>query len=285
MKETKITIFDTTLRDGELMPGIKMNIQQKIHLAKRLEAMQVDVIEVGYPGAYQKDFDEIFMVAKQVKGSVICGLASSKLDEIASVALAIKPAQRGRIHLYTPVNLHPMMQAGQTLEMIKDSVNLARNYCIDVEWTGFDATRSEPDFLCRAIETAIHNGATTIGIPDSFGIMTPLEFSQLIDDLMNRVPNIDRAILSVHCHNDRGLAVENSIAAMRRGARQIECSIHGIGARQGNANLAEVVRAIEAENTLDPTAPLRYGANVQLEEIAAVEEVVNQMRVGQSLKI
>ncbi|HEY9298688.1 MAG TPA: 2-isopropylmalate synthase [Phormidium sp.] len=242
----KIIIFDTTMRDGELAPGIKMDIHQKVQLAKLLEEMRVDVIEVGYPGAIQKDFDEIFLVSKQIKHSTICGLANSKPNEVMDVALAIKPAARGRIHIYTQVNLkHQSTWAEeQTLEAIHDSIGLARNYCADVEWSAFDAPRSQPDFLCKAIETAIKSGARTISIPDSLGLSSPIEFSGLLNMLFNRVSNIDRATISVHCHDDMGLAVENSIAALSWGVRQIECSINGLGARKGNADLGEVVNAI-----------------------------------------
>ncbi|MBD2744060.1 2-isopropylmalate synthase [Coleofasciculus sp. FACHB-1120] len=242
----KIIIFDTTMRDGELTPGVKMDIHQKVRLAKLLEEMRVDVIEVGYPGAIKKDFDEIFLVSKEIKQSTICGLANSKLNEVMDVALAIKPALQGRIHIYTQVNLkHQSKWAEEhTLEAIHDSIGLARNYCGDVEWSAFDAPRSQPDFLCKAVETAIKSGAKTISIPDSLGLSSPIEFSGLLNMLFNRVSNIDRATISVHCHDDLGLAVENSIAALSWGVRQIECSINGLGARKGNADLGEVIKAI-----------------------------------------
>jgi 2-isopropylmalate synthase len=173
----KIVIFDTTMRDGELAPSVKFNIHQKVRLAKLLEEMRVDVIEVGYPGAIKKDFDEIFLISKQIKQATICGLANSKPDEVMDVALAIKPALRGRIHIYTLVNLkHQSKWAEEhTLEAIHDSIGLARNYCGDVEWSAFDAPRSEPDFLCKAVETAIKSGARTISIPDSLGLSSPID--------------------------------------------------------------------------------------------------------------
>ncbi len=178
--------------------------------------------------------------------STICGLANSKLNELMDVALAIKPAVRGRIHIYTQVNFkHQSTWAEeQTLEAIHDSIGLARNYCADVEWSAFDAPRSQPDSLCKAIETAIKSGARTISISDSLGLSSPIEFSGLLNMLFNWVSNIDRATISVHCHDDMGLAVENSIAALSWGVRQIECSINGLGARKGNADLGEVVNAI-----------------------------------------
>lgn len=252
-EKPKVTIFDTTLRDGELTPGVNLDIQHKIRIAKLLEAMRVDAIEVGYPGARQQDFDAILMVSKQIKEATICGLASCKPEEIASAALALKPAARSRINVFTPVNLKSPSQVDQeqTLETIRDSISLARNYCMDVEWSAFDAARSEPDFLCQAVETAIRYGATTVCIPDTMGTASPERFTELIAILVNQVANIDRAAIAVHCHDDRGLAVKNSIAALDAGARQIECAINGLGARKGNANLAAVVQAIVQAQTYE----------------------------------
>lgn len=245
--QAEIIIFDTTMRDGELMSGVKMNIEQKITIAKLLEQMQVDVIEVGYPGAFDKDFDEVLTLAKLIKNSTICGLAGTKKAEIIKLAEALKPATKGRLHLYTQVNLkdRSILNKQQVLEEIEDKIDLAKKYCEDVEWSALDAGRSEPDFLCKAVEIAIESGAKTISIPDTFGSLSPEEFSHSIATIVNRVPNIDRAIISVHCHDDLGLAVANSMAALRYGARQIECSINGLGARKGNADLVKVVREID----------------------------------------
>ncbi|MCP2729436.1 2-isopropylmalate synthase [Limnofasciculus baicalensis] len=242
----KVILFDTTMRDGELTPGVKMNLKEKIRIAELLEAIGIDIIEVGYPGRYAKDFEEVAQISQLLKTSTICGLASGNPDEILAVAKAIKNADKGRIHTYNSVNLNHQSGAidEEVLSQIKDSVSLARNYCEDVEWSAFDATRSNPDFLCKSIETAINSGATTINIPDSLGLATSEEFSQLITRVFNLVPNIDKAIVSVHCHNDLGLAVANSIAALDCGVRQIECAINGLGARKGNADLEEVVMAI-----------------------------------------
>ena len=277
--ESKVIIFDTTLRDGELTPGVKMNSHQKMSIAKLLEKMRVDVIEVGYPGAFQKDFDEIYTISQQVKNATICGLASSKPEEIASVVSAIKPAARGRIHIYTPVNLknQSSLSEEQTLEVIRDSIVLARNYCADVEWSAFDAPRSEPDFLCKAVETAIASGATTVSIPDSLGTTLPDEFSVLIDMIFNRVANIDRATISVHCHDDLGLAVENSIAALDCGARQIECSIDGLGARKGNADLEEVVMAILQRRQFAIAQKQNYKVDIDTSLLSAASELVAQV--------
>jgi 2-isopropylmalate synthase len=277
--DSKIIIFDTTMRDGELMPGVQMNIHQKMQLAKLLEEMHVDVIEVGYPGAFRKDFDELFMVSKQVKQSIICGLASSQPDEIASVALAIKPAAQGRIHIYTPVKLNhsSKLHQSQTLETIQDSITLARDYCDDVEWSAFDATRADLDFLCVAVESAIQSGASTVSIPDSCGMATPEEFSDLIQNIINRVPNINQATLAVHCHDDIGKAVENSIASIHAGARQIECSINGLGARYGNANLADLITAIQQQNAAQNGKPSHFHINIETSLLEAASNLVEDI--------
>ncbi len=261
-----IVIFDTTMRDGELTPGVSLNLQEKLSIATLLEAIGVDVIEVGYPGRYDKDFQEIFEISKIIKNSIICGLASSNKAEIVSVVEAIKPAVRGRINIFTPVNLNSKLHE-QTLAEINASVSLARNYCEDVEWNAFDATRSEPDFLCKAIEVAIDSGARTITIPDSLGLANPEEFLQLLETIFHRVPNIDKAIVAVHCHDDLGLAVDNSMVGLSCGVRQIECSINGLGARKGNADLAEVVARISA----------KYQVNIDNSLISKASELVTQI--------
>jgi 2-isopropylmalate synthase len=246
MESKNVVIFDTTMRDGELMTGVQMNVQQKMLLAKMLEASGVDVIEIGYPGHFAKDFDEIVAVSKILERAIACGLASKNPDEIRKVAEALKFTERGRIHTYTPVNLmtQSRVDQAQVLDSIKDSISLARNLRDDVEWSAFDATRSDPDFLCRAVEVAIAAGASTVSIPDTMGLSTPEEFAALIQTVFHRVPNIDQAIISVHCHDDRGMAVENAIAALHVGARQVECSINGIGARKGNTDLAKLVTTL-----------------------------------------
>jgi len=246
----KITIFDTTLRDGELALTRKFTIQQKLQIALMLDNAGVDVIEVGYPGVFPKDQDEIFMVAKHASQATICGLASSQPEEIAAVAVVLKPAVRGRINIFTPVRLPAETDL---MDLIQDSVSLARNYCDDVEWSAFDATRSHPDVVCKAVETAIKSGATTIAIPDSMGVASPIEFTALIETIRHRVPNIDQATLAVHCHDDQGYAVENSLVSLEYGVRQVECSINGLGARAGNADLARVVEAIAQHSSFNTT--------------------------------
>ncbi|MBD3557609.1 2-isopropylmalate synthase, partial [Planktothrix sp. FACHB-1355] len=242
----KIVIFDTTMRDGELTPGVKMNLQEKIGIAQLLEQMGVDAIEVGYPGRYEKDFEEIFEISKVIKTSTICGLASSDREEIITVAQALAPAAKARIHTYTNVNLsnQSRQSEAEVLAVIKDSISLARNYCDDVEWSAFDATRSELDFLCKSIEVAINSGATTISIPDSLGLMLPEQFAQFLENIFNKVIHINDAIVSVHCHDDLGMAVENSLTALTCGVRQIECAINGLGARKGNADLEKIVQGV-----------------------------------------
>ena len=264
MLKDKIVIFDTTMRDGELTPGVSMNLQEKISIATLLEAIGVDVIEVGYPGRYAKDFQEIFEISKLIKNSVVCGLASSNQAEIISVAEAIKPATRGRINIFTSINTKLYEQ---TLAEINVSVSLAKNYCEDVEWNAFDATRSEPDFLYKAIEVAIDSGAKTITIPDSLGLAKPEEFLQLIESIFHRVFNIDEAIVAVHCHDDLGMAVDNSIVGLSCGVRQIECSINGLGARKGNADLKEIVERISKE----------YQSNINATVINQASELVTQI--------
>ncbi|WP_009631171.1 isopropylmalate/homocitrate/citramalate synthase [Synechocystis sp. PCC 7509] len=266
MLQDKIVIFDTTLRDGELAPGVSMNLQQKTSIATLLEAMGVDVIEVGYPGRYNKDFQEIFSISKIIKNSIICGLASSNSAEIITVAEAIKPANRGRINIFTPVNVNSKLHE-QTLAEINASVSFAKTYCEDVEWNAFDATRTETDFLGKAVEVAINSGATTITIPDSLGLAKPEEFLQLLETIFHRVSNIDKAIVAVHCHDDLGMAVDNSIVGLSCGVRQIECSINGLGARKGNADLEKVVKIISQE----------YRTNVNTSLINQASKLVTQI--------
>ncbi len=249
MKE-KVIIFDTTLRDGEQAPGATMNLEEKLLIAKTLEKMGVDVIEAGFPAASNGDFNAVNRIAATIKNSVVCGLARAKKSDIERTAESLKPAAQPRIHTFlatSPIHMEfkLKMSEAQVLEAIKDSVSLARNFCPQVDWSPEDATRSKHDFLFKAIETAIDAGANTINIPDTVGYTTPEEYFELISAIKNNVSNIDKAIISAHCHNDLGMAVANSLAAMRAGARQIECTINGIGERAGNAALEEIVMAIK----------------------------------------
>jgi 2-isopropylmalate synthase len=250
MTKEKVIIFDTTLRDGEQAPGATMNLEEKLLIAKTLEKMGVDVIEAGFPAASNGDFEAVNRIAKTIKNSTICGLARAKKSDIERAAQAVKPAARPRIHSFLATSKIHMeyklkMDEAQVLNAITESVSLARNLCPEVDWSPEDATRSKRDFLFKAIETAIKAGANTINIPDTVGYTTPEEYFDLILAIKNNVSNIDKAIISAHCHNDLGMAVANSLSAMRAGARQIECTINGIGERAGNAALEEIVMAIK----------------------------------------
>jgi 2-isopropylmalate synthase len=250
MTKEKVIIFDTTLRDGEQAPGATMNLEEKLLIAKTLEKMGVDVIEAGFPIASNGDFEAVHAIAKAIKNSTICGLARAKKSDIERAAEAVKPAARPRIHTFlatSPIHMQYKlkMDESQVLSAITESVSLARNLCPEVDWSPEDATRSNRDFLFKAIETAINAGANTINIPDTVGYTTPEEYFKLISEIKNNVANIDKAIISAHCHNDLGMAVANSLSAMQAGARQIECTINGIGERAGNAALEEVVMAIK----------------------------------------
>ncbi len=249
MDQTRVIIFDTTLRDGEQSPGCSMNLEEKLRVAELLEEMGVDVIEAGFPVASKGDFEAVWRVAQTVKTSTVCGLARAVRADIERCAEAIAPAPRKRIHTFISTSpLHMKFKLNMTpervLEAVTDSVTLARNLVDDVEWSAEDGSRTEHDFLCRCVEAAIKAGARTINIPDTVGYAVPDEYAALIAMLIERVPNIDKAILSVHCHNDLGLAVANSLAAVRSGARQVECTINGLGERAGNAAMEEVVMTL-----------------------------------------
>lgn len=256
-QNNRVIIFDTTLRDGEQSPGASMNLDEKIRIATVLEEMGVDVIEAGFPIASDGDFEAVNEIAKIVKSSTVCGLARATKGDIERCADAIKPAGRGRIHTFISTSpLHMkyklQMEPERVFEKVKESVAFARNFTDDVEWSAEDGSRTERDFLARCVEAAIAAGARTINIPDTVGYAVPHEFSALIEFLFNTVPNIDKAIISVHCHNDLGLAVANSLAAVSAGARQVECTINGLGERAGNAAMEEVVMALRTRQDLMP---------------------------------
>ena len=255
--KNRIVIFDTTLRDGEQSPGCSMNIEEKLRIAELLERMGVDVIEAGFAIASNGDFEAIHEIAKVVKNSTVCSLARASRKDINRAAEALQPAERKRIHTFIATSpLHMkyklQMEPEQVYEAVIESVSHARNLCDDVEWSCEDGSRSDHDFLCRTVEAAIDAGAGTINVPDTVGYATPDEFGALIAMLFNRVPNIDKATVSVHCHNDLGLAVANSLAAFNAGARQAECTINGIGERAGNAALEEIVMALRTRHDVMP---------------------------------
>ncbi len=245
----KVIIFDTTLRDGEQSPGASLNIREKVKIAHQLAKLGVDVIEAGFPITSVGDFEAVQEISRQVKGPVIAGLARARKEDIERAGEAIHTAERSRIHTFiatSDIHLRHKLKKSreEVLQAASDAVKCARNFTDDVEFSAEDATRSDPEYLCRVVEATIKAGATTINIPDTVGYTTPFEFSELIDTIKNSVPNIDRAILSVHCHNDLGLAVSNSLAAVKSGARQVECTINGLGERAGNASLEEVVMTL-----------------------------------------
>ncbi|MDP6066065.1 MAG: 2-isopropylmalate synthase [Alphaproteobacteria bacterium] len=251
----RIFIFDTTMRDGEQSPGASMTLEEKLRLAEILEAMGVDIIEAGFPIASNGDFECVNEVAKMVKEAIVCGLARSGLKDVDRAAEALAPAARKRIHTFVATSpLHMkyklQMEPEEVHQGIIDSVTRARNHCDDVEWSSEDGTRTEHDFLCRCIESAIKAGAGTINIPDTVGYALPDEYEALIRMVRERVPNSDKARFSVHCHNDLGLAVANSLAGIKGGAQQVECTINGLGERAGNAAMEEIVMALRTRHDL-----------------------------------
>ena len=255
----RIIIFDTTLRDGEQSPGASMNLDEKLRIADLLEEMGVDVIEAGFPIASNGDFEAVHEVSKLVEKAVVCGLARSARQDIERAADALQPARRKRIHTFISTSpLHMkyklQMEPEDVYRAVIDSVTLARRYTDDVEWSPEDGSRSEHDFLCRCVEAAIKAGATTVNIPDTVGYAVPQEYGALIRMLIERVPNSDKAVFSTHCHNDLGLAVANSLAGVANGARQVECTINGLGERAGNAALEEVVMALRTRQDFLPYA-------------------------------
>jgi len=253
----QLIIFDTTMRDGEQSPGASMTQDEKIRIARVLEKMRVDVIEAGFPAASKGDHDAVQAEAQIIKNSTVCGLARAVQPDIDRAASAIKPAESGRIHTFiatSPIHMKAKlrMEPEQVLEQAIWAVKYARQFAGDVEFSPEDAGRSEFDFLCRVVEAAIEAGATTVNIPDTVGYNVPAQFGELIRRLRESVPNSDKAVFSVHCHNDLGLAVANSLAAVMEGARQVECTINGLGERAGNASLEEIVMAVRTRKDVFP---------------------------------
>lgn len=251
----RVYIFDTTLRDGEQSPGASMTLEEKLQVAELLDTMGVDIIEAGFPIASNGDFESVTEVAKLVKEAQVCGLARAGAKDIERAGEALKHAKNPRIHTFistSPVHMKHKLQMSpeDVMEAVAFSVSHARQYTDNVEWSPEDATRTDRDYLCAVVETAIKAGATTINIPDTVGYTMPQEYFDTITMLRDRVPNMDKAILSTHCHNDLGLAVANSLAGVQAGARQIECTINGIGERAGNAALEEIVMAMNVRADL-----------------------------------
>ncbi len=253
--EGKVFIFDTTLRDGEQSPGASMNQEEKVRLAHKLAQLGVDIIEVGFPAASPGDFAAVQAIAREVRGPVVCGLARTKAQDIERCWEAVRQAQRPRIHVFiatSDIHLEHKLRLSreQVLEQIRQGVAHARRLCDDVQFSAEDASRSDPAFLCQAVREALAAGATTINIPDTVGYALPHEFAELIRLLRREVPELEEAVLSVHCHDDLGLAVANTIAGITAGARQAEVCVNGIGERAGNAALEEVVMAIATRGQL-----------------------------------
>lgn len=273
----RVIIFDTTLRDGEQSPGCSMNHDEKLRMAAMLDDLGVDVIEAGFPIASPGDFHSVQEISKTVKNATIAGLCRAKRGDIQSAADALAPAKSRRIHTFlstSPLHMkHKLnMEPDDVLAAIHDSVSFARNFTDDVEWSAEDGSRTEDDFLCRAVETAIKAGATTINIPDTVGYALPDDYAARFRMLRERVPNMDKAILSVHCHNDLGLAVANSLAGLMAGARQVECTINGIGERAGNAALEEIVMAIRTRS-----AALPFTNNIDSTKLVAASRTLSDI--------
>jgi 2-isopropylmalate synthase len=252
----KLIIFDTTLRDGEQAPGATLNEREKLEIARQLVVLGVDVIEAGFPISSPGDFNAVKAIATQVKGAVICGLARAIKKDIDAAFEATRPAKgRARIHVFLATSkIHMQYKLrkaeDEILRLAVEAVRYARNLADDIEFSPEDASRTEPDFLFKVVEAVINAGARTVNIPDTVGYAYPEEFGRLIKSIKNEVPNINQAVISVHCHNDLGLAVANSLAAVKNGARQVECTINGIGERAGNASMEEIVMGIKTRRDI-----------------------------------
>jgi 2-isopropylmalate synthase len=276
----KVFIFDTTLRDGEQVPGCKLNTQEKLALAIRLEELGVDILEAGFPVSSPGDFESVHQIAKTLKNTVVCGLSRAVQKDIEVAAAALQPAKRFRIHTGIGTSdLHIKHKFNATREEIiqraVSAVKLARNFTDDVEFYAEDAGRTDNEFLAKVIEAVVKAGATTLNIPDTTGYCLPYQYQAKMDYLVNNVPNIDKAVLSCHCHNDLGLATANSIAGVMGGARQIECTINGLGERAGNTALEEVVMILQQHKYLG----YHTGINTQLLNPIS-HEVADIMRMG-----
>jgi len=292
MERTQIRVFDTTLRDGEQSPGCSMNVEEKLRMAHQLDRLGVDVIEAGFPIASEGDFAAVRTIAAALRRPIIAALARACPEDIARAWEAVEPAAHPRLHLFlatSDVHLEYKLRISrqQCLERACGAVARAKSLCDDVEFSPEDATRTDPDFLCQVVEAVIAAGATTINIPDTVGYATPAEFGELIQTLQQRVRGIEKAVISAHCHDDLGLAVANSLAAISQGARQVECTINGIGERAGNAALEEVVMALRVRPDRLPydtavVAKELYPASLLLSEITGVGVQPNKAITGRN---
>jgi len=273
----KLIIFDTTLRDGEQSPGASMTRDEKLRIARQLERMRVDVIEAGFAAASNGDFEAVRSIAEAIKESTVCSLARANEHDIRRAGEAIRPAARGRIHTFiatSPIHMEKKlrMTPDQVVEQAVKAIGWAREYTDDVEFSAEDAGRSEIDFLVRIFEAVIDAGAKTINVPDTVGYNVPEQFAATVRTLIERVPNSDKVVWSVHCHNDLGLAVANSLAAVRTGARQVECTINGLGERAGNASLEEIVMAVRTRADIFPVE-----TGVDTTQIVPASKLVSQV--------
>jgi len=273
----QITIFDTTLRDGEQSPGYSMNKNEKLKMAHQLERLRVDVIEAGFPISSEGDFETVKEIARQIKSTTVAALCRTTDIDIEAAASSLEPADKPRIHTFIATSdIHMKYKLRKSREEVVESavkgVELARKYCDEVEFSAEDASRSEHDFLYKVFEAVIDAGASVINVPDTVGYALPWEFGELIKNIRKNVPNIDKATISVHCHNDLGLAVANSLMAVQNGAGQVECTINGIGERAGNASLEEVVMAIATRQTeFEPST------NIKTEEITPASRLLAEI--------
>ena len=250
MQPERLIIFDTTLRDGEQCPGASMNNKEKLEIARQLSLLKVDVIEAGFPVASPGDFESVRQIAKEIKGSSVAGLARALEKDIEAAARALEKAESPRIHIFLSTSKlhrdHKLRKSkDEIIQMAVDAVKFGRKFCDDIEFSPEDASRTEPEFLAEVVEAVINAGAGTVNIPDTVGYSVPTQFGQIIRSLKQNVSNIDQAVISVHCHNDLGMAVANSLEAIKEGARQVECTINGIGERAGNAAMEEIVMALK----------------------------------------
>jgi len=273
----RVIIFDTTLRDGEQAAGGTLNIQEKLGIARQLEKLGVDIIEAGFPISSPGDFDAGRLIAKEVHAPVICALARAHPDDIDRAWEAVKQAKHPRLHVFLSASdIHLLYQLKKSreeiLEMSRGMVARAKKYTDDIEFSPMDASRTEPEYIYQILEAVIGAGATTVNIPDTVGYAIPAEFGSLIEGILQNVPNINRAVVSVHCHNDLGLAVANSLEAVKRGARQVECTINGIGERAGNASLEEIVMAIKTRGDF-----FNLTTNVNTTQIYKTSRLVSEL--------
>jgi 2-isopropylmalate synthase len=288
----RVTIFDTTLRDGEQAPGFTLDVSAKVAMARAIDGLGVDVLEAGFPIASPADAEAVTQVSRELKRPVIAALARCRAQDIEEAARALAPAAKSRLHIFLATSdIHLTHKLKMTREAclasVVDSVRLARKFTDDVEFSAEDATRSDGDFLCRVIEAAIREGCTTINLPDTVGYATPDEIREFFADVIARVPNSDRAVFSAHCHDDLGLAVANSLAAIQGGARQVECTVNGIGERAGNAAVEEIVMALRVRQNRLPyqtgiNAPVLYETSQLLTSLTNEPVQANKAIVGRN---